>query len=395
MDQMNREPDNGQRNNEPQQGMPQQGMPGQGMPQQGMPGQGMPQQGMPQQGIPGQGMDPNTMWQYHNQQFYGYQGKPHFGLLEMDDMQQALMNSDVMHKEGISPKKLLSKAGIALAIFAAVVLGVQSIIEALVGYYQPNLIDTDWYVWAVTAISLVIIGFPIYYLLMKRVPDSPKGPVVKLKLSSFIKIFFICVASMYITNFFSTILTYLIAIIKGEELVNPAAQAILNGNFFITLVYAAVVAPIIEEMIFRKILLDKVRRFGDIPAILITGIAFGLFHLNLSQFFYATVLGFIFAYVTIRTNTIVYSIILHMMINFLSTMITPLVTNLNIFAILGIVAWEFVAIAAGIVFFVLSFRKIKLYRSAPVMKLSSYFLNAGTILYLLICFVVIVLLTVL
>jgi membrane protease YdiL (CAAX protease family) len=313
----------------------------------------------------------------------------------MDDMQQALMNSDVMYQEGLSPKKLLSKAGLALAILAAVVLGIQTIIEALVMNFQPTIADTDWYVWAVTAISLVVIGFPIYFLLMKMIPDSPKGPVVKLKTGRFIMIFFICVAAMYITNFFSTILTYVIAIIKGEELINPAAQAIMDGNFLITLVYAAIVAPIVEEMIFRKILLDKVRRFGDIPAILITGFAFGLFHLNLSQFFYATVLGFIFAYITLRTNTVFYSIILHMMINLLSTAITPFVTDMNMFVILGIIAWEFITIAAGIVFFVLNMKKIEIYKTAPVMKTSAYFLNAGTILYTLICIVIIIIMTVL
>ncbi len=322
--------------------------------------------------------------------------QPNFqpGFMQMNDMQQAIMNQDVMYQEGLSPKKLLSKAGIALAIFAAVVLGVQTVIEGLVATFRPGLVDTDWYVWAVTAISLVVIGFPVYYLLMKRVPDTPKAKVTKLKPAAFIAIFFICVAAMYITNFFSTILTLIIALIKGEELINPVAEAILGGNFLITLVYAAIVAPVIEELIFRKLLLDKVRRFGDIPAILLTGIAFGLFHLNLSQFFYATVLGFIFAYVTIRTNTVVYSILLHMMINFMSTAIAPLVTDMNLFVVIGIVVWEVIAITTGVVLFVVNLKKIQLVKMPPMMKTSSYFLNAGTILYSAICIVMIVLMTI-
>jgi membrane protease YdiL (CAAX protease family) len=199
---------------------------------------------------------------------------------------------------------------------------------------------------------------------------------------------------MYITNFFSVILTLGIAFIKGEELINPVAEAILNGNFIITLIYAAVVAPIFEELIFRKLLLDKLRRFGDLPAILMTGIAFGLFHMNLSQFFYAAVLGFIFAYVVIRTNTVIYSILLHMMINFIATVMTPFATEENLIAIAIIFLWMIISITIGVVLFILNVKKIKLEKAAPLMKKSDYFFNVGTILYTLICFVVIVIYTI-
>ena len=177
-------------------------------------------------------------------------------------------------------------------------------------------------------------------------------------------------------------------------MINPAAEAILDGNFALSLIYAALVAPIVEELIFRKLLLNKLRRFGDIPAILITGIAFGLFHMNLSQFFYATVLGFIFAYVAIRTNTVKYSIIMHMMINFIATVMSPLILHGKLLGIIVIYGWMMVALTIGIVFAILSYKNIRLERSEPVMKTSSYFLNVGTILYTLICLVMIVVITV-
>ena len=107
----------------------------------------------------------------------------------------------------------------------------------------------------------------------------------------------------------------MISNIKGEELSNTLEDFVLNGNMMITMFYGILIAPIMEELIFRKILLDKLRRFGDKPAILMTGVAFGLFHMNLPQFDYASVLGFLFAYLTIRKNTIRYAVILHMIIN--------------------------------------------------------------------------------
>ncbi len=295
---------------------------------------------------------------------------------------------------GIPPKKIMSQVGFALFILSLVVLGVQTLLDVLARSTMPQIVKTDWYVWALTAISIVGIGFPVYYVLMRSIPDSPKGEVVKLKPSRFIKIFFISYMAMYFTNLLSTVLTVIISFIKGEALTNPVADAILGGNFFITILYAAVVAPIIEELIFRKLLLDKVRRFGEIPAILITGIAFGLFHMNLSQFFYAAVLGFIFAYVVLKTNTIKYSILLHMMINFISSVMAPVMTKGNLIFIGMIVLWIIAAITLGVVFAILNFKKVKLERYQPVMKTSSFFLNPGVILYFLSCLIMIIYVTV-
>ena len=64
---------------------------------------------------------------------------------------------------------------------------------------------------------------------------------------------------------------------------------------------------------------EKYIKKGDLlkdkVAIITTAILFGLFHANFSQFFYAVALGMIFAYVTLKTGTIKYSIILHIVVN--------------------------------------------------------------------------------
>ena len=110
-------------------------------------------------------------------------------------------SSNDFNELGLSPKKIISHAGVALFALATIVLGVQTLIEALVMNYMPEIAETDWYVWVLTAVSLVVIGFPIYSLIINRIPDSPKGEVIKLKPGRFFTIFFIGVAAMYITNF--------------------------------------------------------------------------------------------------------------------------------------------------------------------------------------------------
>lgn len=299
-------------------------------------------------------------------------------------------------EEQLQLRRIISRAGFALFFMAAAVLGSQLILDQLITHFDASITKTDWYSWAVTAISIIGIGFPIFYLIIRRIPDSPKGESEKMTLLRFIVIFFICASAMYITNIFSSILTVLIALAKGQkELVNPIEEIMVNSNFIVSLIYATVVAPIMEELIFRKLLLNKLRRFGDIPAILMTGIAFGLFHMNLSQFFYAAVLGFIFAYVTIKTNTILYSILLHMSVNFIGTIVTPLATSQNPIFTFFLLQWMFVAILIGLMCFGFNFKKIRFEKSEVILTDKGvYIKNVGTLLYLLLCLVMIGIITI-
>lgn len=313
---------------------------------------------------------------------------------QFDGEQEMLLQPEVIDNPGISPKKILSRAGFALLILAVVYNGSQIAISYLLDSFFPSIVEKNWFNVALTAVTMLGIAFPLYYLLMKRIPDTPKREVVKLKPARFIKMFFICVAAMYIANILSSILTVMIALSKGDtELYNPVIDIMENGSFVVTLIYVAFIAPIMEELIFRKLLLNKLRRFGDITAILMSGIAFGLLHMNLSQFLYATVLGCVFAYITIKTNTIKYSIILHMMINFIGTISAPLTIDGNVLGILIIIVWMFSSVILGIIFFALNVRKIKFEKVTPIVKRSSYFLNAGTILYTLVCLIMITLVT--
>ena len=76
-----------------------------------------------------------------------------------------------------------------------------------------------------------------------------------------------------------------------------------------------IVAPVMEELMFRKLLIDRIVPFGQRAAVVVSGVAFGLFHGNFYQFFYACGLGMIFAYLYSSTGRVRYGILLHMMIN--------------------------------------------------------------------------------
>ena len=82
-----------------------------------------------------------------------------------------------------------------------------------------------------------------------------------------------------------------------------------------------VIGPILEELIFRKLMLDRTRGYGEKTAIIFSAICFGLFHGNLTQFLYAGCVGLFLGYVYCKTGKVLYTIIMHMLLNACSSAI--------------------------------------------------------------------------
>jgi len=80
----------------------------------------------------------------------------------------------------------------------------------------------------------------------------------------------------------------------------------------------AILPAICEETLTRGIVLNGNAMTGMKSSILISGLLFGLLHLNIEQFFYATLIGFFLGYVCWGTSSIIPGMIVHFMNNFLS-----------------------------------------------------------------------------
>jgi membrane protease YdiL (CAAX protease family) len=86
------------------------------------------------------------------------------------------------------------------------------------------------------------------------------------------------------------------------------------GAFF----RVAIVAPVVEELIFRGLILHGLRRnYNAIVAVIISALLFALFHLNPWQFPATFVLGLLLGWIMIRTNNILLAIIGHSINNLL------------------------------------------------------------------------------
>lgn len=90
---------------------------------------------------------------------------------------------------------------------------------------------------------------------------------------------------------------------------------ILNTPYLVLLGLIAVLPAISEELTIRGVVLSGYNNKNKYVAALMTGLFFGIFHLDPQQFLYATVLGFILALVVRNTNSIFGGCLLHFIIN--------------------------------------------------------------------------------
>ena len=295
------------------------------------------------------------------------------------------MNSEL--KTNVNVKSVFSRVGLAAAVLGVVVNLVQMIIITIFNVVNPAFESNGWFRYLLIAVSFYLIGFPICCLILKSIPDGPKREEENLTFGGFIKFFLISYFIMVLLNLFTTGFLWIVGNFKEADVVNPLESVLSNSSIWATIIFAGILSPIIEEVLFRGVMLNKLRTYGDKIAIIITALLFGLFHENFSQFFYAVGLGMIFAYVTLKTGTIKYSIGLHIMINMMGSVIGTQVLNSTIATmIFGIVVWVFVI--AGLILFIKDFKKTSLLPGEVTIEkghiLSETWLNVGMIINLII-----------
>ncbi|GFI40849.1 CPBP family intramembrane glutamic endopeptidase [Thomasclavelia cocleata] len=81
------------------------------------------------------------------------------------------------------------------------------------------------------------------------------------------------------------------------------------------IIYAVIVAPISEELIFRGLILGKLKQYGNVFASIIVSLLFALIHGNLPQSIPTFIVSLFLCWVTLQSNSIIPAISIHMINN--------------------------------------------------------------------------------
>lgn len=109
----------------------------------------------------------------------------------------------------------------------------------------------------------------------------------------------------------------IISLIPLPESVRKAFEDMAGQKGVISFITLVIAAPILEELIFRGIILNGLlKRYSPIKSILVSGLLFGFVHLNPWQFVSAMVLGTFSGWIYYKTNKLTLSILIHVVNNF-------------------------------------------------------------------------------
>lgn len=217
-------------------------------------------------------------------------------------------------QEAKSCFRTLSLALLAMTLCPIVIQLLIGIVASVLYVLGLDLLSNPWFVWAVSSLPMYVVGVPIFLLILRTVPIHPQ-PRSKLPASRFLLLLLMCFPVTYLGNLIGTLLS---AVLSGGTAQNSIETYLTNGGP-LALFTTIIVAPVVEESVFRKQLLDRCGRYGEKTAMVFSALAFGLFHMNFYQFFYAFGVGLILAYVYLRTRSLRYPVLIHMIINFLGS----------------------------------------------------------------------------
>ena len=299
-----------------------------------------------------------------------------------------------------SHKRVFSRISLALFIYWVLAELVAFASAHIIVRIDTSLLLDPNFTMILGAAIQYVIAFPIFYVIIRRVSRSaPKK--VKLSTLQMIGVLLVGMLFMYVGNSISTSLMMNIEAFLGHEVENGISSMMSETNVLLSALIVGLIGPIVEEIMFRKLLLDRLAPYGNVTAIIFTSLVFGLFHGNFYQLFYAFALGMIFAYVYLKTGKIIYTIIMHVFINMFCGVLPSIITAMlsegdmtspeyvldNMLPITLLMLYNLVVVGmsiAGAVIFIKRIRKIKLSRgevSLPKGRGAEVVLfNVGTIL---------------
>lgn len=207
-------------------------------------------------------------------------------------------------------------------ILGTIVIYVSQLIPiSLIKILKPEWMEDGNISLIVSILPMYLIGMPVLIRLVRRIPEqTPQRHSIKP--GSFILAVIMCYAIVYVSNIVGTVITTVIGMLKGGVVQNQVLDVTQSVSMWMIFLYMVICAPILEEYVFRKLIVDRTVRYGQGTAVLFSGLMFGLFHGNLNQFVYAFVLGMFLAFLYVKTGNIKVTIALHMMINFMGGLVS-------------------------------------------------------------------------
>ncbi len=107
-----------------------------------------------------------------------------------------------------------------------------------------------------------------------------------------------------------------ISLLFSDNVINETVSGITqNNSMLVSLLVVALLPAVCEEIAYRGVFYSEYSKFSSKKAILLSGLLFGMLHMNINQFVYAAAMGMVFALVVEATDSILSTMTIHLISN--------------------------------------------------------------------------------
>jgi membrane protease YdiL (CAAX protease family) len=174
----------------------------------------------------------------------------------------------------------------------------------------------NWGIPGLVLTELLLAGIAVLFCVIRKVKIREVFPMKKIS----IRDFFGCIL-LLIGGYLISILSVLIMAVIVPESYQEAAELggfLYDGSmsYITTLIVVAILPGICEESIYRGAILSTFRSFKhEWAAIALVGLFFSINHLSILRGPFTFIVGMILAYVVVKKNNILLSMMMHCLLN--------------------------------------------------------------------------------
>lgn len=193
----------------------------------------------------------------------------------------------------------------------------------------PNTTETSNLVQIIYPVASSLIPVLIFMAAMK---DKVSNVLTKtlVKPATLISVIMFGMGVAMIANIAAVLFDNNISLFQLHNYGNPEPQSTDLPSFLMNIISVALVPAFAEELAYRGFVLNQLRKYGDAFAIFGSALLFGAMHGNTTQMVFAFILGLVFAFVDVKTNSIIPSVIIHFINNFYAIVADLLASDTNL-----------------------------------------------------------------
>jgi membrane protease YdiL (CAAX protease family) len=203
------------------------------------------------------------------------------------------------------------RAILLLLIYVVIVAGIPAIVN--IGVSERFSLNVS--VWINTLSQIVVIV--LFFVLLARVTRYKVSFSGNIKLANII-LAVICPLLLFLLldNFFDPIFDELFPVSESQY---QAMLATMRLTPVATFIQACLIAPFTEEMLMRGYILQGLKnKYGALVAVLLSTALFAILHINIGQIISAFIGGLIIALLYLKTKSVSYCILTHVLYNAIS-----------------------------------------------------------------------------